>query len=236
MTDSRNQHTSPTDPGGDGVRITPVPTAFGPGTMALLLLVLLAVGATVGYLLTRTVPTPPNSGAPARGQDSDATADTPATTGSNTREVNALNPPSLPPRHPAWTPPRAADMRSGDDNDLATYVSPDDPEPTMAEVIEALRESGEHGGLAAFNPPGTSPPMIGLAVPEDFDLPEGYVRHHQVTDEGEPIEAILMFSPDFVFRDADGQPIPIPEDRIVPAELAPTGLPIRPITLPPPPE
>ncbi len=127
-------------------------------------------------------------------------------------------------------------MRSGDDNDLATYVSPDDPEPTMAEVIEALRESGEHGGLAAFNPPGTSPPMIGLAVPEDFDLPEGYVRHHQVTDEGEPIEAILMFSPDFVFRDADGQPIPIPEDRIVPAELAPPGLPIRPITLPPPPE
>lgn len=236
MTDSRNQHTSPTDPGGDGVRISPVPTAFGPGTMALLVLVLLAVGAGVVYLLTRTVPTAPNSGAPARGQDSAATAGTAAAPPSNTREVNALNPPRRPPRQPAWTPPGAADLRSGDDNDLATYVSPDDPEPTMAEVIEALRESGEHGGLAAFNPPGTSPPMIGLAVPEDFDLPEGYVRHHQVTDEGEPIEAILMFSPDFVFRDADGRPIPIPEDRIVPAELAPPGLPIRPITLPPPPE
>ena len=236
MTDCRNQPTSPTDPGGDGVRITPVPTAFGPGKLALLLLVLIAVGATVVYRQTRTVPTARATGAPAREQDSNATAGTAASTRGNPREINALNPPRLPPRQPTWTPPGAADMRSGDDNDLATYVSPDDPEPTMAEVIEALRESGEQGGLAAFNPPGTSPPLIGLAVPEDFDLPKGYVRHHQVTDEGEPIEAILMFSPDYVFRDADGQPIPIPEDRIVPAELAPPGLPIRPITLPPPPE
>ena len=129
-----------------------------------------------------------------------------------------------------------ADWRTGDANDIATYVSPTDPEPTAAELIKALRDSGETGGIAAFNPPGTSPPLQGLAVPEDFELPEGYVRHHQVTDEGEPIEAILMFSPDYVFRDADGAVIPIPEDRVVPADMAPAGMPIRQIEIPPPPE
>ena len=38
-------------------------------------------------------------------------------------------------------------------------------EPTAAEVIEALQASGDHTGLGAFNPPGTSPPLQGLAVP-----------------------------------------------------------------------
>lgn len=128
-----------------------------------------------------------------------------------------------------------ADWRTGDANDIATYVSPNDPEPTAAELIKALRDSGDHGGIAAFNPPGTSPPLQGLAVPEDFVLPDGYVRHHQVTDQGEPIEAILMFSPDYVFRDAAGNVIPLPEDRVVPPEMAPPGLPIRPIEIPPPP-
>jgi hypothetical protein len=50
-------------------------------------------------------------------------------------------------------------------------VSPGDPEPTAAELIKALRDSGERGGIAAFNPPGTSPPLVGIAVPEDFPLP-----------------------------------------------------------------
>jgi hypothetical protein len=144
---------------------------------------------------------------------------------------------SMPPATalPGTAPSNPADWRTGDANDIATYVSPTDPEPTAAELIKALRDSGETGGIAAFNPPGTSPPLQGLAVPEDFELPEGYVRHHQVTDEGESIEAILMFSPDYVFRDADGTVIPIPEDRVVPADLAPPGLPIRQIEIPPPP-
>ena len=126
-----------------------------------------------------------------------------------------------------------ADWRTGDVNDIATYVSPSDPEPTAAELINALRASGETGGIAAFNPPGTSPPLRGLAVPEDFVLPEGYVRHHQVTDAGEPLEAILMFSPDYAFHDAAGNAVPIPEDRVVPPDMAPPGLPIRQIDIPP---
>ena len=118
-------------------------------------------------------------------------------------------------------------MPSNDPDDLAAYFQPGDPEPTGAEVIKALQQAGVRTGLGAFNPPGTSPPLAGLAVPADFKLPEGYVRHHQVTDEGVPIEPILMFSPDFTLYDAQGRPIAMPASRIVPPELAPPGLPLR---------
>jgi len=120
-----------------------------------------------------------------------------------------------------------------DPDDLANYVSPTDPEPSMKEVIEGLHAAGIRTGLGAFNPPGTMPALAGIAVPDDFELPEGYVRHHQVTDEGEPIEPILMFSPDFDFMDANGEQIVLPEDLVVPPELAPPGLPIRQVPIPP---
>ena len=115
----------------------------------------------------------------------------------------------------------------GDPNDLAAYFRPGDPVPTGASVIKALQQSGIRTGLGAFNPPGTSPPLEGLAVPEDFVLPEGYVRHHQVTDEGVTIEPILMFSPDMTLRDAQGRVMAMPANRVVPPELAPPGLPVR---------
>lgn len=121
-----------------------------------------------------------------------------------------------------------------DPGDLASYVTPGQPEPRMGEVIARLRAHGVTTGIAAFNPPGTSPPLVGLAVPEDFPLPEGYVRHHQVTDDGQPIEAILMFSPDHEFYDAQGRRIEVPEDRVVPPRYAPPGLPIRNIVIPSP--
>lgn len=124
-------------------------------------------------------------------------------------------------------------MPNHDPDDLAGYFQPGDPEPTGAQVIEALRKAGIRTGLGAFNPPGTSPPLVGLAVPEDFVLPPGYVRHHQVTDEGVAIEPILMFSPDFVLHDAQGRPIAMPADRVVPPALAPPGLPLRQIRIPP---
>jgi hypothetical protein len=104
----------------------------------------------------------------------------------------------------------------------------------MPEVIERLHERGVYSGLGAFSPPGTRPPLVGLAVPEDFVLPDGYVRHHQATDDGQRIEAVLMFAPDFQLFDADHQPIAMPQDRVVPPELAPPGLPIRRIVIPPP--
>ena len=106
-------------------------------------------------------------------------------------------------------------------------------EITAGEYIQALHDAGVYEGIGAFNPPGTSPPLEGLAVPPDFELPEGYVRHGQATDDGQAIEPILMFSPDYEFVDANGNPIPIPENRVVPPEYAPPGFPIRQIEIPP---
>lgn len=117
--------------------------------------------------------------------------------------------------------------------DLSDYV-PKGAKPTMNEVIERLHKEGIHTGLGAFNPPGTRPPKVGLAVPEGYQLPEGYVRHYQATDDGQRIEPILMFAPDKQIFDANNKPIEIPADRVVPPELAPPGFPIRRIEIPPP--
>ena len=127
-----------------------------------------------------------------------------------------------------------ADHDPRDPNDLANYAVPGQPAPTMGEVIAGLHKAGIRSGLGAFNPPGTSPPLVGLAVPEDYPLPEGYVRHFQATDDGQAIEPILMYSPDYEFLDAAGQAIEIPADRVVRVAQAPAGLPIRQVRIPPP--
>jgi hypothetical protein len=141
------------------------------------------------------------------------------------------------PAAPAATPaiPRNRDPNGDQTPDLSDYVNPGE-RPTMAHVIERLHQAGVHTGLGAFSPPGTRPPLLGIAVPEDFVLPEGYVRHHQATDDGQRIEAILMFAPDRQFFDAAGRPVEVPKDRVVPPELAPPGLPIRRVTIPAPAE
>jgi hypothetical protein len=136
---------------------------------------------------------------------------------------------------PAATPriPRTRDPDGDQTPDLSDYIN-EGERPTMNEVIERLHQAGVRTGLAAFSPPGTRPPLVGLAVPEDFSLPDGYVRHHQATDDGQRIEPVLMFAPDRQFVDAAGQPIAIPKDRIVPPELAPPGMPVRHIKIPAP--
>ena len=131
------------------------------------------------------------------------------------------------------TPPRLPEGDADPTRDLKSYVARGE-KPTMPEVIEKLHERGIYSGLGAFSPPGTRPPMVGLAVPENFELPPGYVRHHQATDDGQRIEAILMFAPDFQLYDSAHQPIAMPKDRVVPPELAPPGLPIRRIVIPKP--
>jgi hypothetical protein len=136
---------------------------------------------------------------------------------------------------PPATPriPRTRDPDGDQTPDLSDYIN-EGERPTMNEVIERLHQAGVRGGLGAFSPPGTRPPLVGLAVPEDFALPEGYVRHHQATDDGQRIEPVLMFAPDRQFVDATGQPIAIPKDRVVPPELAPPGMPLRRIKIPAP--
>lgn len=115
--------------------------------------------------------------------------------------------------------------------DLADHVN-DGELPTMAEVISRLHQAGVTTGLGAFSPPGTRPPRVGLAVPEDFVLPPGYVRHYQATDDGQRIEPILMFAPGAQVLDAEQRPVPLPRDRVVPPELAPPGLPLRQVVVP----
>ena len=42
-----------------------------------------------------------------------------------------------------------------------------------------------------------------------------------------------MFSPDYPWVDANGKPLALPPDGVVPPEMAPPGLPLRTLELPP---
>jgi hypothetical protein len=105
-------------------------------------------------------------------------------------------------------------------------------EKVAQDVIAGMRAAGETTGLAAFPPPGTNPVKPGLVVPNDFQLPEGYIRHYQTTDDGKRLEPILMFSPDYQFVDDAGNPITVPADGIVPPGMAPKGMPLRSLDVP----
>ncbi|MBM4385287.1 MAG: hypothetical protein FJ091_18195 [Deltaproteobacteria bacterium] len=108
------------------------------------------------------------------------------------------------------------------------------PSPQQLAAESAVQQGLAPSGIGLFPPPGTDPVKIGIVVPDDFPLPEGYLRHYQVTDDGQPMPAILMFHPDYELLDARGQPVPLPENRVVPAELAPPGLAIEMLVPPPP--
>jgi hypothetical protein len=100
------------------------------------------------------------------------------------------------------------------------------------EVIDGMRAAGATTGLAAIPPPGTNPVKPGVVVPKDFELPEGYIRHYQTTDDGKRLEPILMFSPDYEFVDEQGKPIELPKDGIVPPEMVPPGMQVRLLDVP----
>ena len=142
-------------------------------------------------------------------------------------------PPADRPRDPSASMTRAAKIRALRRAGIEPERGPDGHrEYDGKRVIEALQAAGVHEGIAAFNPPGTNPPKPGLIVPDDWPLPEGYVRYYQTTDDGKQLPPVLMFHPDFEFVDAAGHPIAVPPDRIVPPELAPPGLPVRMLDVP----
>jgi hypothetical protein len=219
----------------DGVRVIETPWRSGAGLRVLLIGAPLLVGLGAVGLWLRTSTTSDSAAGEPRVVTGQRSVDTQS---AETAAPATIVRPAAPTRRvrtatdqePVQAP---QDWPSADPNDLAAHFRPGDPVPTAGEVIQALQDAGDYTGLGAFNPPGTSPPLQGLAVPTDFVLPPGYVRHHQFTDEGEAIEPILMFAPDFVLRDARGQPLPMPENRVVPEALAPPGLPIRPAQVPP---
>lgn len=110
----------------------------------------------------------------------------------------------------------------------------DAPGDESAASDTAAEESGEDKptGIALFPPPGTKPIKRGIIVPDDFEVPPGYVRHYQTTDQGQQLPAILMFHPDYKLQDEKGNPVPMPEDRVVPPEMAPPGLPVQILEVP----
>lgn len=116
------------------------------------------------------------------------------------------------------------------------------PEPAASERVPAPRaEEGtpmpahpERTGLDVFPPMGSKPIQRGILVPDDFELPPGFVRHRQATDDGTLLPAILKFHPDYAPVDRNGNTVDPPPDGVVPPELAPPGLPIRFLEPPPP--
>jgi len=146
----------------------------------------------------------------------------------------AAQPNELPPVPVVAAAPRARPVRRG------AAPAPPPAEAELPPEEPALPEfpdepSDGPSGVALYPPLGTDPLKRGILVPEDFELPEGYVRHHQATDHGEGLPAILMFHPDYEWLDESGKPIALPEDGIVPPELAPPGMPIELLELPPEP-
>jgi hypothetical protein len=189
------------------------------GRLVIALLLAVAGGAALWLLLM-----PSRTGPGFTAVDAAAPATSPVKAVASTVHQDRQDRPQRPPQ-PA--PEGDADPTP----DLKSYVARGE-NPAMSEVIERLHARGVHSGLGAFSPPGTRPPLVGLAVPEDFVLPKGYIRHHQATDDGQRIEAILMFAPGYQMVDANNDPIAMPENRVVPPALAPPGLPIRRIVLP----
>lgn len=200
---------------------------WGPAWGFLVLAAAIVAAGTTYFLMSPAVPEPFESVAqavsPALGASQSSAAPL----------VQVTPPATATPRSTTPLPPHVDGVDPTPD--LSSYVNRGE-NPSMKEVIERLNRAGIETGLAAFSPPGTRPPMVGLAVPEDFELPPGFVRHHQATDDGQRIEAILMFAPDHQVRNAANQPIPMPKDRLVPPELVPPGFPIRRIVIPPPKE
>jgi hypothetical protein len=147
--------------------------------------------------------------------------------GATTSAPNAEAPPRAPP--PAFKPIR----RSGPADPPAVGDAVTERAKVPAATGEAESQAADEGeteepsGIALFPPPGTDPIKRGLIVPDDFELPPGYVRHYQATDDGQRLPAILMFHPDYDWVDEAGRPIDIPVDHIVPPELAPAGLPLQ---------
>jgi hypothetical protein len=224
MNSSENNSASPSDKDGEGVRI--IEHGSGSFYSALLykLLAVVLVICLAAYVINMAV----DQTAVTRAANNVASNEAAESVDANDTADGKFS------AQPVLANSRAANhSASRDPNDLANYVAAGEA-PKMEEVIQRLHEAGIHSGLGAFNPPGTSPPMIGLAVPDDYVLPQGYVRHFQATDDGQRIEPILMYSPDFEFFDSAGQSINIPDNRVVPDNMAPPGLAIRPIKIPDP--
>jgi hypothetical protein len=136
----------------------------------------------------------------------------------------ALVPAPLPPAAQAEAEARAPQSEPEGETDEGPEAD------TLDDAAEAPRP--QVATLGGFPAPGTKRIKPGIIVPEDFPLPPGYVRHYQSTDKGALLQAILMFHPDHQPLDAQGKPIPLPPDRVVPPDMAPPGMPLDTLQIP----
>jgi hypothetical protein len=205
---------------GDGVRI-----ATDPGARAIVRWlaagIALVVVAVVGTIVAIRL-------APGRGDASVPAADLAPRPAADTHVAAAIPAPVA----TATTPPGHAMPHTTPKPPPPTPPFDGDPPPDKPAPMFEFAKPGEKTGVALFPPPGTKPLKRGLVVPDDFELPPGYVRHYQSTDDGKQLPAILMFHPDYQPVDAQGRPIPLPPDRIVPPEMAPPGLPLHTLDVP----
>ena len=156
--------------------------------------------------------------------------------------ASPVTPPSPPPADGGGSVvvPRAEPMERAPEPAAAPAVTPAGGATAATADEETPHEDppfgiGEPGtGIQAFPPPGTKPIKRGIIVPDDYELPPGYVRHYQTTDDGQQLPPILMFSPDYTFVDANGKPVAVPPDRVVPPAMAPPDLPVRLLDVPAP--
>jgi len=102
-----------------------------------------------------------------------------------------------------------------------------DATPEAAPEADSDEHGDEPSGIDVFPPRGAKAIKYGIIVPDDFELPPGYVRHYQATDDGYQLPPVLMFDENYQPVDAHGRPIPLPADRVVPPELAPPGMPVQ---------
>lgn len=224
--------TSDTGPDADGVRIIRATGVSGP--VWLLALALLLVAA----LLFMVVRPALHQGLNETGGPSLADVHKHATHDLNADAVTVKRVPAAPVMRISQPQPPAANAEqppAHENGVAANETAPTDAAPAVAGEASAASDDGERDeptGLALFPPPGTKPIKRGIVVPEDFELPPGYVRHYQATDDGQRVPAILMFHPDYHPVDEHGVPIPLPADRVVPREMAPPGMPIQMLDVP----
>jgi len=211
----------------DGVR-----TVAHPGVRSsvwLLTLALTLMGLAVFFfirpLMQRTAAVPPESSSPER-----------AANASDPRAAAA--PPQAPRQAPAPVREVAIPRDGGDTAAPKAQPAARQPVPPAdtapAAVTEPAADDAAHDptGIALFPPPGTKPIKQGIVVPDDVELPPGYVRHYQTMDNGRQLPPILMFHPDYHPVDERGEPMALPEDRIVPPEMAPPGMPAEMLEVP----
>ncbi|MGH0038261.1 MAG: hypothetical protein ACQGVK_24785 [Myxococcota bacterium] len=118
-------------------------------------------------------------------------------------------------------------------HDAVSPPLPDEPPPPdLGPPPQRRRQLTVESGLGNVPAPGTKPLMEGVVVPDDYPLPEGFMRHYQVTDKGESLEPILRLHPDYELLDENGDPIPLGPGRIVPPEWVPGDMPVRKLEMP----